>query len=247
MKKKSHITRRQAIAALSSATGLLLTGCKTNDLPLTYGDILRMGDLFTYVAQRKLLPGQIMAKEYGPEDISSFPSTSISPADAGYPKSYNEEYCRHAANNFKDWSVAVSGSVNKPQSFTLEKLRAYESRTQVTRHQCEEGWSAIGGWTGVPLGVILQEVDIKPSARFVNFIAYDGFTGSIDLYDAYHPQTLLAYGMNGSDLPEAHGAPLRARVETQIGYKSVKYLQRIELVDDFPERENTGWSWFAGI
>ncbi len=126
------------------------------------------------------------------------------------------------------------------------------SRTQITRHTCEEGWSAIAEWTGVPLRLVLEAVGILPEARFVQFHSYDFFADGIDMFDALHPQTILAYGMNGRDLPLGHGAPLRARVETQLGYKSLKFLRRLVVTSEFDDHGvfgtiQNGWSWYAGI
>lgn len=116
-----------------------------------------------------------------------------------------------------------------------------------TKHTCEEGWTAIGEWTGVPLSSLLTNAGILPSARFVNFYSYDDWIDSIDLLDAFHPQTILAYGMNGRNLPVPHGAPVRLRVEKQIGYKSMKYLQRIEVTDEFVDLGDSGWAWYVGM
>lgn len=247
MKKKSLITRRKAIiSGLTSIGGLLLAGC-SKPLPPTYGNILRMGDNLTYVAQRALLPGQSLAKEYSYRDISSFPATgTINPADSSSP-SFNETYERYYKNNFTDWTLSIEGSVTSPGTYSLSNLQQFPSRKQITRHTCEEGWTAIAEWTGVPLSTILQSVGILPTARFINFYAYDGYIDSIDLYDAFHPQTLLAYGMNGRQLPLQHGAPLRLRVETQIGYKSMKYLERIVVTDEFVDTGDSGWAWYTGI
>lgn len=247
MEKKQLITRRKAIiSGLTSIGGLLLAGC-SNPLPPTYGNILRMGDNLTYVAQRALLPGQSLAKEYSYRDISSFPATgTINPADSS-THSYNETFERIYKNNFTDWTLSVEGSVTRPGKYSLSNLQQFPSRKQITRHTCEEGWTAIAEWTGVPLSTILQSVGILPGARFINFYAYDGYIDSIDLYDAFHPQTILAYGMNGRNLPLQHGAPLRLRVETQIGYKSMKYLERIVVTDEFVDTGDSGWAWYTGI
>ncbi len=126
------------------------------------------------------------------------------------------------------------------------------SRTQITRHTCEEGWSAIGQWTGVPLSLVLDAVGILPAARFVMYYAYDGWVDSIDLLDALHPQTILAYGMNGGDIPIQHGAPVRLRVERQLGYKSMKFLKRIVVVERFEDggemgNIQNGWAWYTGV
>ena len=201
-----------------------------------------MGDNLTYIAHRTLLPGQSLAKEYNYRDISSFPATgTTNPADSSKP-SFNETYARFQSNSFSDWTLPIEGSVARPGSYSLADLQKFPSRTQITRHTCEEGWTAIGEWTGVPLSTILQSAGILPNARFVNFYAYDGFMDSVDLLDAFHPQTILAYGMNGHDLPVPHGAPVRLRVETQIGYKSLKYLQRIVVTDQFVDMGDSGWA-----
>ena len=246
MKKKHLITRRKAIFALSSLGGLLLPGC-SRKLPPTYGHILRMGDALTYVAQRSLLPGQSLAKEYQHSDISSFPATGTTNPGDPLIKYYSEAYGRLHSGAFSDWRLSVEGRVAKPGTYSLAELQRFPSRTQITRHTCEEGWSAIAEWTGVPLSLVLQNAGILPSARFVNFYAYDGYMDSVDMTDAFHPQTILAYGMNGGNLPVPHGAPVRLRVETQIGYKSVKYLERIVVTDDFVDTGDSGWAWYVGI
>ncbi len=242
MEKKKIITRRKAIiTGLTSIGGLLIAGC-SKPLPPTYGNILRMGDNLTYVAHRALLPGQSLAKEYNFSDISSFPAVgTINPASS------NEDYARLLNNSFADWMLPIEGSVTKPGSYSLADLQKFPSHTHITRHTCEEGWTAIAQWTGVPLSAILQSAGMLPSARFVNFYSFDGWVDSIDLLDAFHPQTILAYGMNGRNLTVPHGAPVRLRVENQIGYKSMKYLQRIVVTDDFVDTGDGGWAWYTGI
>ena len=252
MKKKHHITRRNAIiTGLTSVGGLLLTGC-VKKAPPTYGNILRMGDALTYAAQRALLPGQSLVKEYRHSDISAFPATgTTNPGDptrrGDHEIPYSKEYAQLHSGSFTDWRLSLEGSVSRPTSFSLEDLKAFAPRTQITRHTCEEGWTAIAEWKGVPLHIILSKTGLSKNARYVNFYAYDGYMESIDMLDALHPQTILAYGMNGQDLPVAHGAPVRVRVETQIGYKSVKYLQRIVVTDEFVNTGDTGWAWYTGI
>jgi DMSO/TMAO reductase YedYZ molybdopterin-dependent catalytic subunit len=150
-------------------------------------------------------------------------------------------------NDFSDWKLTVEGSVARGGKYSLSDLQSFPARNQITRHTCEEGWTAIGEWTGVPLGLVLNNAGILPSARFVNFYSYDGWIDSIDMFDAFHPQTILAYGMNGKKLPVPHGAPLRLRVETRIGYKSMKYLERIVVTDEFMDLGDSGWAWYTGI
>jgi DMSO/TMAO reductase YedYZ molybdopterin-dependent catalytic subunit len=215
-----------------------------------------MGDVLTYRAFRLALPAQSLVREYSRSDITSIPAIGTSnPADPGQG-AYNAErgalYDRVRAGGFSEWRLRVEGRVARPGSFSLADLKALPSRTQITKHTCEEGWSAIAEWTGVPLRAVLEAAGVLASARFVNFFAYDDTAEGIDMLDALHPQTILAYGMNGRDLPLEHGAPLRLRVETQLGYKSVKFLDRIVVKDEFDDLGKigslqNGWSWYVGI
>jgi len=252
MQTKRLITRRQAlIAGLSSVGGVFLSGC-SRQLPPTYGNILRMGDTLTYATHQALLPRQKLAREYSRQEISSFPATgTTNPGDPNKP-GHNEVYRQLQRGGFADWRISLEGRVARPGAYSLADLKRFPSHTQITKHVCEEGWSAIGEWTGVPLSRVLDAAGILPTARFVCFYSFDDWADSIDLLDALHPQTLLAYGMNGRDLPIAHGAPVRLRVETQLGYKSMKYLQRIVVKDEFDDGGDkgniqAGWSWYAGI
>jgi DMSO/TMAO reductase YedYZ molybdopterin-dependent catalytic subunit len=252
MKRKNLITRREALAAgLASLGGLLLPGCST-PLPPSYGNILRMGDALTYAAHRTLLPGQSLVKEYTYRDISSFPAIgTTNPADSGSP-SYSEIYAQLQRGAFSDWRLSIEGLVAHPGTYSLADLQSFPSRRQITRHTCEEGWSAIAEWNGVQLSRVLNAAGMLPRARFINFHTFDGWIDSIDLLDALHPQTLLAYGMNGKNLPIPHGAPVRLRVENQLGYKSLKFVQRIVVIDEFDDggkagNIQNGWSWYAGI
>jgi hypothetical protein len=249
--KSRLITRRTAlVAGFASVGGALLPGAFKR-LPPTYGSILRMGDNVTYAAHRLLLPGQSLAKEYSHREITSFPAIGTTdPAEANKPLS--GEYGRLLRSGFLHWRLSVEGRVASPRSFSLPELKSFPARTQVTRHTCEEGWSSIGQWTGVPLARVLDAVGILPTARYVVYYSYDDWGDSIDMLDALHPQTILAYGMNGRDLPVAHGAPVRLRVERQLGYKSMKFLHRIVVADEFEdggEKGNiqNGWAWYTGI
>lgn len=252
MKKKQSISRREALlTGLASVGGFMLTGC-SKELPPTYGNILRMGDNLTYAAHQALLPRRALAREYGRQDISSFPAIgTTNPGDPTSPR-FSAIYRDLHASRFTDWRLSIEGLVSRPASFSLDELKRLPARSQITKHMCEEGWSAIGEWTGVPLSRVLEIAGIQPAARFVTFYAHDDYVDSIDMLDALHPQTLLAYGMNGGDLPVPHGAPVRLRVERQMGYKSVKYVQRIVVTNEFADGGKkgdiqNGWSWYAGI
>jgi len=248
MKENKIFTRRQAIiTGVTAIGGLLLPGC-SKPLPPTYGKILRMADLLTYTSQRTLLHGKSLAKEYNYQDITSFPATgTTNPGNDTLRNNSSEEYARLHKGAFIDWRLSIEGQVARPGTYSLADIQKFPSRTQITRHTCEEGWTAIGQWTGVPLGQLLESVGILPSARFVNFYAYDGWKDSIDMMDAFHPQTILAYGMNGRNLPVPHGAPVRLRVEKQVGYKSMKYIKRIVVTDEFSEMLSPEFAWYAGI
>jgi DMSO/TMAO reductase YedYZ molybdopterin-dependent catalytic subunit len=218
--------------------------------------LLDKAEDLNYWLQRRVLPHHALAREYDEADLSpQFRANgSTDPED--------EDYRRLAANDFADWRLEVGGLVERPQRFSLADLRTLPSRTQITRHDCVEGWSCIGKWTGTPLAALLQRVGVRPEARFVMFHCADTMEDSVDRYyesiglgDAFHPQTILAYDMNGAPLSVAHGAPLRVRVERQLGYKMAKYVMAIELVESFSHIgrghggfwEDRGYEWYAGI
>ena len=213
----------------------------------------------TYRAQRLLGGGHTLAPEYTEADIrqGQRPNGSVDPD--------GEEYLSLRDTGFAGYNLTVTGLVERPLSVSLGQLKAMPAKTQITRHDCVEGWSCIAKWTGVPLAAILNEARPKVTARFAVFHCFDAlerslsgevkYYESIDLIDAYHPQTILAYGLNGADLPVANGAPLRLRVERQLGYKMAKYVHTIELVDSFATYglgkgsywADRGYEWYAGI
>jgi len=248
---RTKVTRRNAIVAgLASVGGLALRYPKS--LPPTYGNLLRMGDNLTYTAHRVLLPQQAMVKEYDQRDITSFPAIGTTGPGASGEPARARDYTRMQSGAFAEWKLRVEGLVATPRTFSLADLRRLQSRTQITRHTCEEGWTAVAQWTGVPMSEVLNAVGILPTARFVVSYSYDDFANSIDMLDAFHPQTILAYGMNGRDLPVPHGAPLRLRVERQLGYKGLKYLQRLVVTNEFDDGGTkgdlaNGWAWYTGI
>ena len=182
-----------------------------------------------------LAPRDALAPEYSPADLSQTfkPNGSTDPDDPDYVKDRDEQ--------FANWKLDVGGLIDNPIKLSLADLRDLPSRTQITRHDCVEGWSCIGKWKGALLGPISETAGLKPSARYIAFYCADTLeqtldgTGqyyeTIDLVDAFHPQTILAYEMNEEPLPVAHGAPLRLRVERQLGYKMAKYVMRIEAIE----------------
>ncbi|MGI8438286.1 MAG: molybdopterin-dependent oxidoreductase [Chthoniobacterales bacterium] len=196
-----------------------------------------------------------------------FPASAISAEfhANGSTNPERESYRKLAANHFADYRLEIGGLVERPLQFSLDELRAAPSRTQITRHDCVEGWSCIGQWRGAKLGPLLDRAGLKPNARYLAFFCADTLEQSldgsgdyyetIDLDDAYHEQTILAYEMNGAVLPIPHGAPLRLRLERQLGYKMAKYIMRIEAVENFAHIsggkggywEDRGYAWYAGI
>ena len=220
-------------------------------------------ETFTREIQEAILSRRQLAPEYAEADISPtfYANGSTDPDDP--------EYKRLAKDGFKNYKLSVAGLVETPLDLSLKDLREqFPARTQITRHDCVEGWSCIGKWTGVPLSLVLAKAGVKPEANYVLFRCYDTmddgsnlsdepthFYGTIDLQAADHPQTILAFEMNGKPLEVQYGAPLRLRVERQLGYKMNKYIKRIELVEDFADVgggkggywEDNGYQWYAGI
>jgi DMSO/TMAO reductase YedYZ molybdopterin-dependent catalytic subunit len=194
------------------------------------------------------MSGGSLAREFRPRDISA-----VAPING--PPPTTATYQRLLAGNFADWRLVVDGLVARPVELSLNDLKQFRSTTQITHLACEEGWSYIAEWTGVRLSSLLKELGISSKARYVVFFGFDRSWNSLDLADSMHQQTLLAYGMNGSDLETGHGAPLRLHIPRQLGYKQTKYLARISVVDSLDKVRNglgaaapeSGYSWYAGI
>ena len=250
------LSRRGLITAGSALGGLLLAGCdRLSQAPSALDFVGRTEEGLTRHGQRLLLAGQPLAREFSVKDISPV----FKPNGTFHPG--GDDYAALVANNFADWRLKVYGLVQRPLSLSLAQLKALRARTQITRHDCVEGWSAIGQWTGVPLAAVLQTAGLMPQARYAVFHCADNLDGgglyyeSIDLFDAFHPQTILAYALNGQPLAIPHGAPLRLRVERQLGYKQAKYVMGVEMVDRLDHIgggkggfwEDRGYEWYAGI
>lgn len=252
------MNRRRWLAGLLGTLGAAaLSACGQSTPPVVL-QALRMAEGLTRRAQRLLIPRDALAPEYDVSQISRDfrPNGSVDPAAA--------DYVALRDGGFADYRLVIDGLVDRPLSLSLAELRARPARTQITKHDCVEGWTSIGQWTGVRLETLLDEAGLKPEARYVVFHCFDALSQtedgvryyeSIDLIDARHPQTILAYDMNGETLGVPHGAPLRLRVERQLGYKQAKYIRRIEAVESFAHIgrgqggfwEDEGYDWYAGI
>jgi DMSO/TMAO reductase YedYZ molybdopterin-dependent catalytic subunit len=250
------ITRRRMLrTGLATVGSSLLAGCDGLAESASMRPLLDFGQLLSLHAHRLLLAGQPLVREYSLEQISpDFPSNGTA-----MPTGF--EYFQFVTTNFENWRLRVDGMVRNTLTFSLDEIRQMPARTQITQHSCDEGWTAIGQWTGVQLAHLLGMAELAPEARYIVFHCLDEmgdgefYYESIDLFDAFHPQTILAYGMNGGGLPIRHGAPLRLRVERQVGYKNAKYVTRVEAVGSldrfgdgrggyWPDR---GYQWYAGL
>ena len=261
---KIMLSRRSFLtASAAGVSSLVLAGCDQFDFLRNSDDSVRnfieRANTLTYQAQRILGGEQALARTYDESEIRQpqRPNGSTDPQ--------TDEYLALKANNFADYRFRVAGLVENPLEFTLDQLRNMPSQSQVTRHDCVEGWSCIAKWTGTRLGPILDMAKPKATARFVVYHCFDSMGGGLsgpevyyessDLIDAYHPQTILAYGLNNQTLPVSNGAPVRVRIERALGYKQPKYVHTIELVDSFAPFgagsggywEDHGYDWYGGI
>jgi DMSO/TMAO reductase YedYZ molybdopterin-dependent catalytic subunit len=248
------IDRRTALAGLMGG-GMLLAGCDRIASTSAFDHAVGGARALTFHSQRALIADGRLAREFTPADISTrfHANGSTDPDDAIYRA--------HVDSGFRHWQLVVDGLVHRPLRLSLAQLARLPQRTQITRHDCVEGWSAIAQWQGVPLGLVLAHAGLMPDARYIVFHCADRLGGdvyyeSIDLVDGFHPQTILAHRMNGQPLAVAHGAPLRLRVERQLGYKHAKYVMRIELVAGLDRigggrggywEDRRNYDWYAGI
>lgn len=243
--------RRNVLAGVGAS---LVAGCSKVGDSQAMQKLFEMADGWHRGAHRALGGRQALAREFSPADISPHfrGNGTTDPADA--------TYAAHTAAGFADWTLAVGGLVENPLELSLDQVRTLPQRTQITRHDCVEGWSAIGQWTGPQLKTILDMAKLKPGARYIVFRCADMLEGapyyeSVDLVDAFHPQTIVAHQLNGAPLPVKNGAPLRMRIERQLGYKHAKYVNAIEAVASLDGIaggkggfwEDKGYQWYAGI
>jgi DMSO/TMAO reductase YedYZ molybdopterin-dependent catalytic subunit len=250
------IARRALVSGLAATAGTLLSGCDRIGRDPRFQALLGTAEDGNYALQRLLQDRTALAEEFAPNQRSPVFRANGTRMPAG------DDYARHLAAGFRDWRLVVDGAVARPQAFSLAQLRAMPARSQITRHDCVEGWSAIAKWTGTPLKLLLDRAGVSPQARFIVFHCADPqsngtmYYESIDRIDAIHPQTMLAWGINDQLLPVQNGAPLRLRVERQLGYKQAKYVQRVEAVPSLAGlyggkggywEDAAGYEWYAGL
>lgn len=244
----SDLSRRKLIATTLGATagvsavGLAAGAAQRNGFtPPEWHGVYGPGDTLTYAAQ-KLLTGRKLAREFSRGQISKAPFSNGTSAPQG-------DFERLRAAGFADWRLAIDGMVARPASLSLADIRGYPSASQITHLACEEGWSYVAEWIGAPLSHILDAVGVLPRAKYVVYYSFQKqWADSIDMSEALHPQTFLAYGMNGGELPVPFGGPLRMRVPRQLGYKSVKFINRLTVTDSIQALPPAGdYSWYAGI
>jgi len=253
---RKFMRRRDLLRGATLGSGaLILSGCDALNENATFRSALRAVDSLNQITHRSLMDRAALAPEFAPSDISPVFKTN------GSVTATSAEYLAHLQNDFADWRLRVDGMVANPLMLGLDALRTMPARTQITRHDCVEGWSAIAQWQGTPLRLLLQQARVSSRAKYIVFHCADDYGAlpyyeSIDMVDAYHPQTILAWGMNGETLPVKYGAPIRLRVERQLGYKQAKYVMRIEATDDLTKFhggkggywEDVGdYAWYAGI
>jgi len=249
------LTRRTLVTGGALGAGLLLSGCDRLAQQPAFRRILFSGETINMGLQRALMDRNALAPEFTAEQMSPVFRTN------GNSNPNTPDYNRHVAENFANWRLDVGGLVDRPLRLSLTDIGAFPQRAQITRHDCVEGWSAIGKWQGPMLGNVLKAAGVRNSARYVVFTCADLWSSapyyeSIDMVDAFHPQTILAWAMNDKRVSVGHGAPIRLRVERHLGYKNAKYVMRIDAVASLAGiglgkggywEDHVNYDWYAGI
>ena len=249
------ITRRTLVTGGALGAGLLLSGCDKLAQQPGFRRILFSGEKINMGLQRALMDRNALAPEFTPDQMSPVFRTN------GNSNPNTADYNRHVAENFANWRLEIGGLVDRPLRLSLTDIGAFPQRAQITRHDCVEGWSAIGKWQGPMLGNVLKAAGVRTSARYIVFTCADLWSGapyyeSIDMVDAFHPQTILAWAMNDKRVSVGHGAPIRLRVERHLGYKNAKYVMRIDAVASLAGiglgkggywEDHVNYDWYAGI
>ncbi len=248
----SNLSRRKLIAAglgtAAGAAGLTKLAEANGLLAPDSSGVYGPGEALTYASQR-LLTRHSRAREFSRDQISK-------PSFANETAPMTAEYKRLQAGGFAGWRLSIEGMVARPAKFSVADLKSQPSHTHITQLACEEGWTYIAEWTGVPLSHVLDLAGVSPQAKYIAYFSEQSdWWDSIDMADALHPQTLVAHTLNGVDLPMGHGGPLRMRVPRQLGYKSVKFINRVVVTDSLKSfgkglgsaSPEGGYSWYAGI
>lgn len=251
-----RLSRRQWMASglgVAAGAGGLALAAKVAQryrlIPPDSGLLYGPGETLTYAAQR-VFTAHSLVHEFTRSHISKNPfACPVGPAlDASFK--------RLQQDGFKDWRLTVDGMVTHPLSLSLADIKSLPQRNQITEIACEEGWSYIAEWIGTPLSHVLNLVGVLPQATYVVYRSIQtDWWDSIDMTDALHPQTFVAYGMNGAEMPVSFGGPLRLRVPRQLGYKNIKYLAHLTLTNDLKHfgkglgssAPEGGYAWYAGI
>ncbi len=230
-------TRRLFLrGGLSLGALTLLTGCDIIDGPTAENALMKVS-YFNDRMQAWLFNPNRLAPTY-PESMITRPF----PFNAYYPESEAPEVDK------EDYKFEVGGLVDDKKSWTLDELYALPQETQVTRHICVEGWSAIGKWSGTPLRDFLKRVGADLRAKYVWFRCAEGYSTSIDMATALHPQTQMTFKFDGEILPRAYGFPMKVRIPTKLGFKNPKYVMEMAVINNWNPGywEEQGYNWFSG-
>lgn len=246
LSRRALLTAGIVAAGTSAAAAAATLGRRFGLVAPDAGGLLGPGEALTYAAHR-LLGRHAMAREFPRHMISAKPF-------ANSTRTLDDAFRAHEAAGFSTWRLEVTGLVARPASLSVAEIRTLPESRQITELSCEEGWTYIAEWIGTPLAGILENAGVAPEARYVVYHSHQStHWDSIDIDEALHPQTLVAWGLNDGDLPVPFGGPLRMRVPRQLGYKSVKFINRVVVTDSLDgyglgsADAEAGYSWYAGI